>query len=156
MPSYQEEGIRIEMFGDEIDSLSKIDPVTGKQKVKLERVVVYPAKHFITTGPKIKDAIEKIKAEMYEQKAKFLEMGKHLEAERIESRTNYDMEMLLELGYCSGIENYSRHLTGRSEGERPACLLDYFPNLDFLLMIDESHVTLPQIGGMYAGDSQEK
>ncbi|MCZ8344445.1 MAG: excinuclease ABC subunit UvrB [Leptospira sp.] len=156
MPSYQEEGIRIEMFGDEIDSLSKIDPVTGKQKVKLERVVVYPAKHFITTGPKIKDAIEKIKAEMYEQKAKFLEMGKHLEAERIESRTNYDMEMLLELGYCSGIENYSRHLTGRSEGERPACLLDYFPNLDFLLMIDESHVTLPQIGGMYAGDRSRK
>ncbi|EKJ87182.1 excinuclease ABC subunit B [Leptospira meyeri] len=156
MPSYQEEGIRIELFGDEIDGLSKIDPLTGKVKMKLDRVVVYPAKHFITSGPKIKDAIEKIKEEMAEQKEKFLKQGKHLEAERIESRTNYDMEMLVELGYCSGIENYSRHLTGRSEGERPACLLDYFPNLDFLLIIDESHVTLPQIGGMYAGDRSRK
>ena len=156
MPSYQEEGIRIELFGDEIDGLSKIDPLTGKVKMKLDRVVVYPAKHFITSGPKIKDAIEKIKEEMAEQKDKFLKQGKHLEAERIESRTNYDMEMLVELGYCSGIENYSRHLTGRSAGERPACLLDYFPNLDFLLIIDESHVTLPQIGGMYAGDRSRK
>lgn len=93
---------------------------------------------------------------MAEQKEKFLKQGKHLEAERIESRTNYDMEMLVELGYCSGIENYSRHLTGREEGERPACLLDYFPNMDFLLIIDESHVTLPQIGGMYAGDRSRK
>ncbi|MBM9589846.1 excinuclease ABC subunit UvrB [Leptospira sp. 201903075] len=156
MPSYQEEGIRIELFGDEIDGLSKIDPLTGKVKTKLDRVVVYPAKHFITSGPKIKDAIEKIKEEMAEQKEKFLKQGKHLEAERIESRTNYDMEMLVELGYCSGIENYSRHLTGRQEGERPACLLDYFPNMDFLLIIDESHVTLPQIGGMYAGDRSRK
>ncbi|TGK87317.1 excinuclease ABC subunit UvrB [Leptospira noumeaensis] len=156
MPSYQEEGIRIELFGDEIDGLSKIDPLTGKVKTKLDRVVVYPAKHFITSGPKIKDAIEKIKDEMAEQKDKFLKQGKHLEAERIESRTNYDMEMLVELGYCSGIENYSRHLTGRQEGERPACLLDYFPNMDFLLIIDESHVTLPQIGGMYAGDRSRK
>ncbi|TGM59229.1 excinuclease ABC subunit UvrB [Leptospira vanthielii] len=156
MPSYQEEGIRIELFGDEIDGLSKIDPLTGKVKTKLDRVVVYPAKHFITSGPKIKDAIEKIKSEMADQKEKFLKQGKHLEAERIESRTNYDMEMLTELGYCSGIENYSRHLTGRSEGERPACLLDYFPNMDFLLIIDESHVTLPQIGGMYAGDRSRK
>ncbi|XDD43487.1 excinuclease ABC subunit UvrB [Leptospira sp. WS60.C2] len=156
MPSYQEEGIRIELFGDEIDGLSKIDPLTGKVKTKLDRVVVYPAKHFITSGPKIKDAIEKIKEEMAAQKEHFLKQGKHLEAERIESRTNYDMEMLLELGYCSGIENYSRHLTGRSEGERPACLLDYFPGKDFLLIIDESHVTLPQIGGMYAGDRSRK
>lgn len=156
MPSYQEEGIRIELFGDEIDGLSKIDPLTGKVKTKLDRVMVYPAKHFITSGPKIKDAIEKIKEEMAEQKEKFLKQGKHLEAERIESRTNYDMEMLVELGYCSGIENYSRHLTGRQEGERPACLLDYFPNMDFLLIIDESHVTLPQIGGMYAGDRSRK
>ncbi|TGL59836.1 excinuclease ABC subunit UvrB [Leptospira jelokensis] len=156
MPSYQEEGIRIELFGDEIDGLSKIDPLTGKVKTKLDRVVVYPAKHFITSGPKIKDAMEKIKEEMAAQKEYFLKQGKHLEAERIESRTNYDMEMLLELGYCSGIENYSRHLTGRSEGERPACLLDYFPGKDFLLIIDESHVTLPQIGGMYAGDRSRK
>ncbi|ABZ93347.1 Helicase subunit of the DNA excision repair complex [Leptospira biflexa serovar Patoc strain 'Patoc 1 (Ames)'] len=156
MPSYQEEGIRIELFGDEIDGLSKIDPLTGKVKIKLDRVVVYPAKHFITSGPKIKDAMEKIKEEMAAQKEYFLKQGKHLEAERIESRTNYDMEMLLELGYCSGIENYSRHLTGRAEGERPACLLDYFPGKDFLLIIDESHVTLPQIGGMYAGDRSRK
>jgi excinuclease ABC subunit B len=156
MPSYQEEGIRIELFGDEIDGLSKIDPLTGKVKIKLDRIVVYPAKHFITSGPKIKDAMEKIKEEMAAQKEYFLKQGKHLEAERIESRTNYDMEMLLELGYCSGIENYSRHLTGRAEGERPACLLDYFPGKDFLLIIDESHVTLPQIGGMYAGDRSRK
>ncbi|MDF3822475.1 excinuclease ABC subunit UvrB [Leptospira sp. 96542] len=156
MPSYQEEGIRIELFGDEIDGLSKFDPLTGKIKIKLDRVVVYPAKHFITSGPKIKDAIVKIREEMEIQKAKFLSQGKHLEAERIESRTNYDMEMLTELGYCNGIENYSRHLTGRNEGDRPACLLDYFPNLDFLLIIDESHVTLPQIGGMFAGDRSRK
>ncbi|TGN20725.1 excinuclease ABC subunit UvrB [Leptospira idonii] len=156
MPSYQEEGIRIELFGDEVDGLSRFDPVTGKTKLKLDRVVVYPAKHFITSGPKIKDAIVKIKEEMEIQKETFKAQGKLLEAERIESRTNYDMEMLTELGYCNGIENYSRHLTGRQEGERPACLLDYFPNLDFLLIIDESHVTLPQIGGMYAGDRTRK
>ncbi|MDZ4727302.1 MAG: excinuclease ABC subunit UvrB [Leptospira sp.] len=156
MPSYQEEGIRIELFGDEIEAISRFEPVTGKTKLKLDRVVIYPAKHFITSGPKVKDAIVKIKEEMELQKAKFLSMGKHLEAERIESRTNYDMEMLTELGYCSGIENYSRHLTGRNEGDRPACLIDYFPNLDFLLIVDESHVTLPQVGGMYAGDRSRK
>lgn len=156
MPSYQEEGIRIELFGDDVESLAKIDPITGKVKLKLDRAVIYPAKHFITSGPKVKDAIVKIKEEMAAQKAKFLEMGKHLEAERIESRTNYDMEMLAELGYCSGIENYSRHLTGRNEGDRPACLIDYFREQDFLLIVDESHVTLPQVGGMYAGDRSRK
>ncbi|WP_411821786.1 excinuclease ABC subunit UvrB [Leptospira sp. 'Mane'] len=156
MPSYQEEGIRIELFGDEIDGISRFDPITGKTKLKLDRAIVYPAKHFITSGPKVKDAIEKIKEEMQTAKEKFLAQGKHLEAERIESRTNYDMEMLTELGYCNGIENYSRHLTGRAEGERPACLMDYFPNLDFLLIVDESHVTLPQVGGMYAGDRSRK
>ncbi|TGN10521.1 excinuclease ABC subunit UvrB [Leptospira ilyithenensis] len=156
MPSYQEEGIRIELFGDEIEGISRFEPITGKTKVKLDRVIVYPAKHFITSGPKVKDAIEKIKEEMLASKEKFLAQGKHLEAERIESRTNYDMEMLAELGYCNGIENYSRHLTGRAEGERPACLMDYFPNLDFLLIVDESHVTLPQVGGMYAGDRTRK
>lgn len=156
MPSYQEEGIRIELFGDEVEAISKFDPITGKTKTKLDRMVIYPAKHFITSGPKVKDAIVKIREEMALQKEMFLKMGKHLEAERIESRTNYDMEMLTELGYCNGIENYSRHLTGRNEGDRPACLIDYFPNLDFLMIIDESHVTLPQIGGMYAGDRSRK
>jgi len=155
-PSYHEEGIRIEFFGDEIDSLSKFEPVTGKIKQKLERTIVYPAKHFITTGPKLKDAIEVIREEMHSVRDKFKKNNKYLEAERIESRTNYDLEMLSELGYCNGIENYSRHLTGRKEGDRPACLIDYFGDKEFLLIVDESHVTLPQVGGMYAGDRARK
>lgn len=155
MPSYSEEGIRIELFGDEIESISRFEPVTGKATYKLQKTIIYPAKHFITSGPKVKDAIEIIKKEMEEQKSKFLREGKHIEAERIESRTNYDMEMLAEMGYCSGVENYSRHLTGRGEGDRPACLIDYFPK-DFLLIVDESHVTIPQVGGMYAGDRARK
>ncbi len=156
MPSYVDHGIRIEFFGDEIESLSKIEPLTGNIKQKLDKTMVYPAKHFITSGPKLKDAIEVIKKEMEDSKAKFKANGKFLEAERIESRTNYDMEMLTELGYCNGIENYSRHLTGRKEGERPACLIDYFGGKEFLLIVDESHVTLPQVGGMHAGDRSRK
>lgn len=155
IPSYHEVGIRIEWFGDEVEQISKIDPLTGKVIEKLSRLIIYPAKHFITSGPKLKDAIQAIKKEMQEVKEKFLREEKYLAAERIEARTNYDMEMLEEMGYCNGIENYSRHLTGRKPGERPACLLDYFPE-DFLLIIDESHVTVPQIGGMYGGDRARK
>jgi excinuclease ABC subunit B len=155
MPAYTEEGYRIEFFGDEIESLSKFHPVSGKTIVKLNKMAIYPAKHFITTGPTIKDATEKIKSELATQIEKFHKEGKLLEAQRIESRTNYDLEMLAEMGYCTGIENYSRHLTGRKEGERPACLFDYFPS-DFLCIVDESHVTIPQIGGMYAGDRARK
>lgn len=155
MPSYVDVGLRVEFFGDEIEALSKFDPITGKVTDRLERTIIYPAKHFITSGPKVKDAIEAIKAEMEEAKKNFKNQDKYLEAERIESRTNYDMEMLAEMGYCNGIENYSRHLTGRNEGDRPACLLDYFPE-NFLMIIDESHVTIPQIGGMHAGDRARK
>ena len=155
MPAYHEDGLRIEFFGDEIESLSRFNPLTGKVIVKMETMVVYPAKHFITSGPKVEDAIKNIKAEVAVQIQYFKDKGKLLEAERIESRTNYDLEMLAELGYCNGIENYSRHLTGRNSGERPACLIDYFPK-DFLMIVDESHVTIPQIGGMYAGDRARK
>ncbi|HMV44350.1 MAG TPA: excinuclease ABC subunit UvrB [Leptospiraceae bacterium] len=155
MPAYHEDGLRIEFFGDEIESLSRFNPLTGKVISKMETMVIYPAKHFITSGPKVEDAIRNIKEEVAIQIKSFKEKGKLLEAERIESRTNYDLEMLAELGYCNGIENYSRHLTGRNEGERPACLIDYFPK-DFLLIVDESHVTIPQIGGMYAGDRARK
>ncbi|NCN10903.1 MAG: excinuclease ABC subunit UvrB [Leptospira sp.] len=155
LPSYSEQGIRIEFFGDEIEAISKIDPLTGKVFEKLERTIIYPAKHFITSGPKLKDAVQVIRAEMEEARDRFKKNENYLAAERIESRTNYDMEMLTEMGYCNGIENYSRHLTGRGEGERPACLIDYFPE-DFLMIIDESHVTIPQIGGMFAGDRARK
>lgn len=155
LPSYSEQGIRIEFFGDDIEAISKIDPLTGKVLEKLERTIIYPAKHFITSGPKLKEAIQVIQAEMEETRETFKKNEKYLEAQRIESRTNYDMEMLTEMGYCNGIENYSRHLMGRAEGERPACLIDYFPK-DFLMIIDESHVTIPQIGGMFAGDRARK
>jgi excinuclease ABC subunit B len=155
MPSYTEVGLRIEFFGDEVEAISKIDPITGKIIDKLEKTIIYPAKHFITSGPKLKTAVENIKAEMEQVRDKFKKEEKYIEAERIESRTNYDMEMLEEMGYCNGIENYSRHLTGRNAGDRPACLIDYFPG-DFLLIVDESHVTIPQVGGMYAGDRARK
>jgi len=155
MPSYHDVGIRIEWFGDEIDTIIKFDPLTGKVKDRLEKIIIYPAKHFITSSPKLKDAIQAIREEMIVARDRFLKEGKYIAAERIEARTNYDIEMLEEMGYCNGIENYSRHLTGRKEGERPACLLDYFPE-EFLLIIDESHVTIPQIGGMYSGDRARK
>lgn len=155
MPAYTDEAYRLEFFGDEIESIAKFHPVTGKLITKLDKLAVYPAKHFITNAPSIEAASRKIREEMETQVKKFKSEEKHLEAQRIESRTNYDLEMLKELGYCSGIENYSRHLSGREEGERPACLFDYFPK-DFLCIIDESHVTIPQIGGMFAGDRARK
>ncbi|TGK62414.1 excinuclease ABC subunit UvrB [Leptospira wolffii] len=154
-PAYHTDGIRIEFFGDEVDAISRIHPVTGQVIARQEKCFIYPAKHFIMSTPLIKDAVTRIKDEMAEQEAKFTKENKFLEAQRIVSRTNYDMEMLQEMGYCNGIENYSRHLTGRKEGERPACLIDYFRG-DFLLIVDESHVTIPQVGGMYAGDRARK
>ncbi len=154
-PAYHTDGIRIEFFGDEIDGISKIHPVTGQVITKQQKCFIYPAKHFIMSPPLIKDAVTRIKNEMEEQEAKFTKENKFIEAQRIVSRTNYDMEMLQEMGYCNGIENYSRHLTGRKEGERPACLIDYFRG-DFLLIVDESHVTIPQVGGMFAGDKARK
>jgi excinuclease ABC subunit B len=155
LPAYLDEGYRIEFFGDEVESLSKFNPVSGKTHIKLDKLAIYPAKHFITTAPGIKEAMEAIQKEMEAQVKFFESKGKLLEAQRIESRTKYDMELLQELGYCNGIENYSFHLSKRKAGERPFCLFDYFPK-DFLCIIDESHVTVPQIGGMYAGDRSRK
>lgn len=154
-PAYREEGVRIEWFGDEIENITLFEPLTGRALDRPPRVVIYPAKHFITSPPRLKEAVERIEQELQDQIRLFKEQGKLLEAERIEQRTRYDMEMLRELGYCNGIENYSRHLTGRAAGEAPACLLDYFPE-DFVTIIDESHVTIPQVRGMFEGDRARK
>jgi excinuclease ABC subunit B len=154
-PAYEEQGVRIELWGDEIDRISRFDPLTGDTIVPLERSAIYPATHFVTQRPLIERAVGKIRAELQERLA-MLEMdGRLLEAQRLESRTNFDIEMMLEIGTCAGIENYSRHLTGRNEGDRPACLFDYFPE-DFLVVVDESHVSVPQIGAMYTGDRARK
>jgi excinuclease ABC subunit B len=155
LPAYEEQGVRVEMWGDEIERISKIDPLTGEVIASLEKAAIYPAKHFVTTRPTIQKAVELIRAELVERLNELRTTGKLLEAQRLESRTNFDIEMMLEIGTCAGIENYSRHLSGRAAGERPACLFDYFPE-DFLLVVDESHVTLPQVGGMFNGDRARK
>jgi excinuclease ABC subunit B len=154
-PAYEEQGVRIEFFGDEVERITKIDVLNGTTIQELDRAAIYPAKHFVTTSPQLQEATDRIQAELAERLKVLRESGKMLEAHRLETRTNFDLEMLLEMGTCAGIENYSRHLGGRGEGERPACLLDYFPD-DFLLVIDESHATVPQIGGMYEGDRSRK
>jgi excinuclease ABC subunit B len=154
-PAYAEQAIRIELWGDEVERISKINPLTGDTIAQLERAAIYPAKHFVTERPKIERAVQLIRAELAERLAELKGAGKLLEAQRLESRTQFDIEMLLEVGTCAGIENYSRHLTGRREGERPACLIDYFPP-EFLVVVDESHVSLPQISGMYNGDRARK
>jgi excinuclease ABC subunit B len=154
-PAYAEQAIRIELWGDEVERISKINPLTGDSIAQLEQCAIYPAKHFVTERPKIERAVSLIRAELAERLTELKGAGKLLEAQRLESRTNFDVEMLLEVGTCAGIENYSRHLSGRRAGERPACLFDYFPP-DFLVVVDESHVTLPQIGGMFNGDRARK
>jgi excinuclease ABC subunit B len=154
-PAYEEQGVRLEMWGDEVERISKIDVVTGKTITDLERAAIYPAKHFVTSRATLERALGLIRAELAERLVLLREAGKLLEAQRLESRTNFDMEMLMEIGTCAGIENYSRHISGRSAGERPACLFDYFPE-DFLVVVDESHVSLPQIGGMFNGDRARK
>jgi excinuclease ABC subunit B len=154
-PAYEEQGVRVEMWGDEIERISKISALTGETIAVLERAGIYPAKHFITNRPSLERAVAAIRAELSERLTLLRNAGKLLEAQRLESRTNFDIEMMLEIGTCAGIENYSRHLSGRREGERPACLLDYFP-ADFLVIVDESHVSLPQIRGMYNGDRARK
>jgi excinuclease ABC subunit B len=154
-PAYEEQGVRVEMWGDEIERISKINVVTGETIATLQQTAVYPAKHFITNRPTIERAVKAIRAELDERLSILRSDGKLLEAQRLESRTNFDIEMMLEIGTCAGIENYSRHLSGRTAGERPACLFDYFPD-DFLVVVDESHVTLPQIRGMYNGDRARK
>ena len=154
-PVYRKEGIRIEWFGDEIESLSLFDPLTGHKLQEMDRVAIYPARHFITSQPRLIEAVKNIKAELEERINFFKKNNKPLEAERIEHRTKYDLEMLREMGYCNGIENYSRHLIGREAGSPPACLLDYYEG-EFIILIDESHVSVPQIRGMYEGDRSRK
>jgi excinuclease ABC subunit B len=154
-PAYDEVAVRIELWGDEVERISKIKPLTGEVIQQLDRSAIYPAKHFVTQRSTIERAVQLIKEELAERLLELRGAGKLLEAQRLESRTTFDIEMMLEIGTCAGIENYSRPLSGRRPGERPACLLDYFPS-DYLVVVDESHVTLPQVGGMYNGDRARK
>ncbi len=154
-PAYLETAIRVELFGDEIEKLKEIDPLTGKTLRNLEKIYIYPAKHFVTPRSRLEEALVAIEKELKEQLKKLRAQGKLLEAQRLEMRTKYDLEIMRETGTCHGIENYSRHLSGRLPGERPSCLIDYFTD-DFLVFIDESHVTLPQLRGMYEGDRSRK
>ncbi|MFN3479351.1 MAG: excinuclease ABC subunit UvrB [Thermodesulfovibrionales bacterium] len=155
-PSFSmDKAIRIEFFGDDIDRVSEFDPLTGERIKRLEKVAIFPNSHWITPREKLEPALKAIEEEMRERVEYFLRQGKIIEARRIEERTLFDLEMLREFGYCHGIENYSRHLSGRAPGEPPYTLIDYFPE-DFLIVIDESHVTIPQIGGMYEGDRSRK
>ncbi len=156
IPAYQyEEAVRIEFWDDEIETISVIDSVTGRVLREVDSIAIYPAKYFVTSPEKIQKAIGTIEAELKERLKELRSQEKYLEAQRLEQRTRFDIEMIKEIGYCSGIENYSRHMDGRPPGSRPACLLDYFPD-DYLLIIDESHVTIPQIRGMYNGDRARK
>ncbi|MBM3248977.1 MAG: excinuclease ABC subunit UvrB [Candidatus Omnitrophica bacterium] len=154
-PAYKETALRIEFSEDKIEKISEINHVSGKEINRLEKVAIYPAKHFLISKDRIGVALKSIKWELDDRVKLLKSQGKLLEAQRIEQRTNYDMEMLREIGYCHGIENYSRHLSGREPGSRPFCLIDYFPD-DFLTIIDESHVTIPQLNGMYEGDKARK
>ena len=154
-PAYEEQAVRIEMWGDEIEKITKVNPLTGETITQMQKAAIYPAKHFVTTRPTLEKAIARIRAELVDRLAILKGANKLLEAQRLESRTNFDIEMMLEIGTCPGIENYSRHLSGREAGDRPAVLFDYFPD-DFLVVVDESHVSLPQIGGMFNGDRARK
>lgn len=156
IPAYLEnEAIRVEFFGDEIERLSIFDPLTGKVSAKIESYNFYPAKQFVTPAEKMSKAIKEIRNELEDQVAYFEKNKKYIEAQRIRQRTEYDIEMMQEMGFCQGIENYSRHLSSRDPGSRPSTLLDFFPD-DFLTIIDESHATVPQVGGMYEGDKSRK
>jgi len=154
-PAYEEQAVRVELWGDTVERITKIHPVTGEAIAELEKAAIYPAKHFVTSRPTLERAVSLIKTELAERLTVLRDGGKLLEAQRLESRTNFDVEMMLEMGTCAGIENYSRHLSGRQAGERPACLIDYFP-ADYLVVVDESHVTLPQVAGMFNGDRSRK
>ena len=155
-PAYEDaSALRIEFFGDEIESISEFDPLRGRTLRGLARVAIYPASHYVTTRDRLDDAVAAIRQELADRLAELRAEGKLLEAQRIEQRTNFDLEMLAEMGFCNGIENYSRHLDGREPGSPPSTLLRYFPQ-DFVLFVDESHVTIPQIGGMYRGDRSRK
>ena len=153
--AYEKKGIRIKLWGDEIEKIDIIDPVSGNTWQEVDKIAIYPAKHFITPYSRIVDAIKSIEEELKKRLIELRKEGKELEAHRLETRTRYDLEMLREVGYCPGVENYSQHLSGRRPGERPSCLIDFFPD-DFLTIIDESHVSFPQIRGMYNGDRSRK
>jgi len=155
LPSYEDAGIRVEYFGDEIERISRIDTLTGETVQDVDRVAVYPKTHYVTPKDRLERAIEGIRLELAERLAELSDLDKLLEFQRLEQRTRFDLEMLREIGYCHGIENYSRHLSGRAPGEPPPTLLDYFPD-DFLLVVDESHQTIPQVRGMYHGDRSRK
>src|ERR1043166_7960512 len=154
-PAYTEDGLRVEFFGDTVERLTRFEPLTGNKLAQLEHVTVFPGKQFVTTNEKLRSAIFTIREELGARIAEFEKQGKLLEAQRLKMRTEYDLEMMEEMGFCSGIENYSRHISGRPPGSRPCTLFDFFP-ADSLLVIDESHATLPQIGGMYEGDRSRK
>ncbi len=155
LPAYEEQGIRIELWGDEVERITRFEPLTGDAIVSLKRTAIYPASHYVTHRRTIEEAVPLIREELADQLFRFRRAGKLLEAQRLESRTNFDIEMMLEVGTCPGIENYSRFISRRQAGERPSCLLDYFPE-GFLTIVDESHVSLPQIRGMFNGDKARK
>ena len=154
-PAYEEQGLRIELFGEEVDELASFDPLTGKVTRRHDKVAVYPKSHFVAPRDRTKKAVESIKEELAQHRAKLESEGKLVEAQRLHQRTMFDLEMIREIGYCHGIENYARHLTGRAAGEPPPTLLDYVPS-DALVIVDESHQTVPQIRGMYLGDRSRK
>jgi excinuclease ABC subunit B len=154
-PAYDEQGVRIELWGDQVERITRFHPTSGNAIAQLDKCAIYPAKHFVLQRPTIERAVRAIREELAARLHELRVAGKLLEAQRLESRTTFDLEMMIEVGTCAGIENYSRHLSGRAVGERPACLLDYFPE-DYLVVVDESHVSLPQIGGMFNGDRARK
>lgn len=154
-PGYADHAFRIHFFGDEIEEIEAFDPINNSIIEKYDKLTIYPANMFVTSPDVLQNAIWQIQQDLVKQVDFFKEIGKHLEAKRLEERTNFDLEMIRELGYCSGIENYSRYLDGREAGTRPFCLLDYFPD-DYLMVIDESHVTVPQVHAMYGGDRSRK
>ncbi|HET7745818.1 MAG TPA: excinuclease ABC subunit UvrB [Vicinamibacteria bacterium] len=155
VPAYEEQGIRIELFGDEVESITQFDPLTGKSGTRLAQVAIYPSSHYVTPKPRLEEALHSIEAELIDHKGTLEGQGKLLEAQRLYQRTMFDLEMLREVGHCHGIENYSRHLSGRAPGEPPPTLLDYLPR-DAIMIIDESHQSIPQVRGMYHGDRQRK
>ena len=155
LPAYEEQAVRIELWGDEVERITRFDPLTGETIARLERSAIYPASHYVTRRQTIEQVVPKIREELAGQLAQFRAENRLLEAQRLEMRTNFDLEMMLEIGTCPGIENYSRYIGGRQPGERPACLFDYFP-ADMLLVVDESHVTVPQVNGMFNGDRSRK
>jgi excinuclease ABC subunit B len=154
-PAYRQTGYRLELDGSRVRRVREIDPLTGDTRAELEQLAIFPAKHFLTSKDHIARAVESIQGELLECVRNLQAAGRLLEAQRLESRTKYDVEMLKELGYCHGVENYSRHLSGRPPGSRPSCLIDYFPK-DYLMIVDESHATIPQVRGMYEGDRARK